>query len=84
MPNLAEHRPRPWRQPGRSPIVCHCEWVTEAEITDALRGPLPAGTLGGLKRRTRVMMGRCQGFGCAGAVARLAPDLVAPGRAAAE
>ena len=45
-------------------IVCHCEWVTRGEIEAACKGPLPAGDLGGLKRRTRAMMGRCQGFYC--------------------
>jgi glycerol-3-phosphate dehydrogenase len=57
-------------------MACHCEWVTEAELEAAMSGPLPAGTLGGLKRRTRVMMGRCQGFGCTGAVCRVAPQLI--------
>lgn len=76
MPNLAEARPRPHQQPRGAGMTCHCEWVTESEVAAALEGPLPAGTLGGLKRRTRAMMGRCQGFGCMGAVARLAPHLV--------
>lgn len=76
MPNLAEMRHRPYRGTARSAMVCHCEWVTEVEITEALKGPAAAGTIGGLKRRTRAMMGRCQGFGCSGAVARLAPHLM--------
>jgi glycerol-3-phosphate dehydrogenase len=75
MPNISEAAPRPWEAPGRSRIVCHCEWVTEAEVSGALDGALPAGTLGGLKRRTRAMMGRCQGFNCAAAVRALAPSL---------
>ncbi|MCA3562404.1 MAG: NAD(P)/FAD-dependent oxidoreductase [Aestuariivirga sp.] len=62
VPNLTEVRPRPYMQGGE--IVCHCEWVTRGEIERALEGPLPAGDLGGLKRRTRAMMGRCQGFNC--------------------
>ena len=76
MPAISEAAPRPYRQPERSPIVCHCEWVTENEVKAALAGPAPAGTLGGLKRRTRIAMGRCQGFGCSGALARLAPHLL--------
>lgn len=60
--NLAEHQIRPYRRGGE--IVCHCEWVTRGEIEAALQGPLPAGDIGGLKRRTRAMMGRCQGFNC--------------------
>lgn len=63
VPNLTEHRPRPYQSGGE--IVCHCEWVTRGEIERALEGPLPAGDLSGLKRRTRAMMGRCQGFNCA-------------------
>ncbi len=62
VPNLTEERPRPYMEGGE--IVCHCEWVTRAEIAAALQGPLPAGDLSGLKRRTRAMMGRCQGFNC--------------------
>jgi glycerol-3-phosphate dehydrogenase len=73
VPNLAEHRPRPWQDAGRSPIICHCEMVTAAEIADACAGALPAGDLGGLKRRTRCMMGRCQGFHCSARVAEILP-----------
>ena len=58
-------------------MVCHCELVTRAEIEAALSGPLPAGDLGGLKRRTRVMMGRCQGFYCSAKVAALAEGRLA-------
>jgi glycerol-3-phosphate dehydrogenase len=62
VPNLAEHAIRPYMRGGE--IICHCEWVTRGEIEAACQGPLPAGDLGGLKRRTRAMMGRCQGFYC--------------------
>ena len=72
VPNLAEHLPRPYQQPGYGEIVCHCELVTRGEIEAALQGPLPAGDLGGLKRRTRGMMGRCQGFYCSARVFELA------------
>ena len=71
VPNLAEARARPYRQGGSGEIVCHCEWVTRGEIEAALEGPLPANSLGGLKRRTRCMMGRCQGFYCVSRVAQL-------------
>lgn len=64
MANLAESLPRPWQRPGRAEIICHCEMVTATEIEAALSGPLPAGTPGGLRRRTRAMNGRCQGFYC--------------------
>lgn len=63
-PNLAEHVVRDWQTPGYGEIVCHCELVTRREIEAALTGPLPAADIGGLKRRTRAGMGRCQGFYC--------------------
>jgi glycerol-3-phosphate dehydrogenase len=69
VPNLAEHTIRPYMKGGE--IVCHCEWVTRGEIEAACAGPLPAGNLGGLKRRTRAMMGRCQGFYCGAEVASI-------------
>jgi glycerol-3-phosphate dehydrogenase len=84
MPNaLVEELPRPWMQPERGPIACHCERVTERQIVEALADPvLPAGTLGGLRRRTRCMMGRCQGFYCTRRIVELAqghlPELASP------
>jgi glycerol-3-phosphate dehydrogenase len=77
VPNLCETRPRRWQQADAGEIVCHCELVTAHEIEDALSGPLPAGDLGGLKRRTRCMMGRCQGFYCAWRVMQLATGRLA-------
>jgi len=77
VPNLAEHLPRPYQQPGYGEIVCHCELVTRSEIEAAFAGPLPASDLGGLKRRTRCMMGRCQGFYCSARVAELAAGRLA-------
>lgn len=71
VPNLAEDCPRPYQQPGRSDVVCHCELVTQDEIETALEGPLRVTTLGGLRRRTRCMMGRCQGFYCSRRVAQI-------------
>ena len=41
-------------------IICRCEMVTEGEILDAIRRPLGARSLDGVKRRTRAGMGRCQ------------------------
>jgi glycerol-3-phosphate dehydrogenase len=71
-PNLAEDRPRAYQQNGRSAIVCHCELVTEREIEAAFEDPLPVATLGGLRRRTRCMMGRCQGFYCTRRISEIA------------
>ena len=39
--------------------------ITEGEILDAVRRPLGARTMDGVKRRTRAGMGRCQGGFCA-------------------
>ena len=74
VPNLAEHRPRAWQGPEGGDIVCHCELVTRGEIRRALEGPLAARDLAGLKRRTRVMLGRCQGFYCSATVAAVTAD----------
>jgi glycerol-3-phosphate dehydrogenase len=77
VPNLAYALPRAAPQEGRSAIVCHCEMVTQAEIEAALTGSLPAATIGGLKRRTRCMMGRCQGFYCTRRVMEIAAGRIA-------
>lgn len=45
-------------------VICRCEQVTEGEILDAIRRPLGATTLDGIKRRTRAGMGRCQAGFC--------------------
>ncbi len=74
MQNLAEHLERDWQRHDHGEIVCHCELVTKREIERALSGPLPAGDLGGLKRRTRACMGRCQGFYCSAELSRLTRD----------
>ncbi len=78
MPYIGEAGLRPYRDaariaadPAYGQIVCHCERVTRGEIRDALASPVPPADLGGLRRRTRAMNGRCQGFYCAAAVSRL-------------
>ncbi|WP_149086599.1 NAD(P)/FAD-dependent oxidoreductase [Pseudomonas prosekii] len=71
LPNLAEHLTRDYQLPGYGEIICHCEMVTLREIENALASVLPPGDLGGLKRRTRACMGRCQGFYCGARVAEL-------------
>lgn len=52
------------KQPEYGNIVCRCEMVTEGEIIDAIRRPLGAKSLDGVKRRTRAGMGRCQSGFC--------------------
>ena len=78
MPNIGERLPRPYMQPhriARDPeygrIVCVCERVTRGELRDALASPVPARDLDGLRRRTRALMGRCQGFYCGAEVASM-------------
>ena len=69
--SLSEYHERDWRRPGNGGVICHCERVTRRDIEQALAGPAPARSFAGLKRRTRVCMGRCQGFYCFAAVAGL-------------
>jgi glycerol-3-phosphate dehydrogenase len=71
MPNVGEFGSRPYqdqdliaRDPDYGRIVCFCERVTRGEIVAALGGPIPPADPDGLRRRTRALMGRCQGFYC--------------------
>lgn len=50
--------------PAYGNIICRCEMITEGEIVDAIRRPLGAKSLDGIKRRTRAGMGRCQAGFC--------------------
>lgn len=45
-------------------IICACNLVTEGEIVDAIRRPLGARTLEGIKRRTGAALGSCKGAYC--------------------
>lgn len=45
-------------------IVCLCQQITEGEIVDAIRRPLGARTVEGIKRRTGATLGSCQGSYC--------------------
>lgn len=78
MPNLGEAYLRPYQDaaridadPAYGQVVCFCERVTAGEIRDALQSPLPPSDLDGLRRRTRAVNGRCQGFYCGAEVAAL-------------
>lgn len=53
------------RESAYGNIICRCEMITEGEILDAVRRPLGAKSLDGVKRRTRAGMGRCQSGFCA-------------------
>ena len=52
------------KEPAYGQIICRCEQVTEGEIRDAIRRPVGARSLDGVKRRTRAGMGRCQSGFC--------------------
>lgn len=85
VPNLTETEPRDWQAPGHGEILCHCEMVTRREVEATFASPVPPGDYGGLRRRTRAGMGRCQGFYCQGRLAeasagRLAHPLSCEGR----
>lgn len=78
MPNIGEVGLRPYQDSDRvaadpeyGRIVCFCERVTAGEIRDAFASPIPPADLDGLRRRTRVMNGRCQGFYCGAATQTL-------------
>jgi glycerol-3-phosphate dehydrogenase len=78
MPYIGQAGTRPYQDAGRiaadpeyGQIVCHCERVTRGEIRDALASTVPPADTDGLRRRTRVLNGRCQGFYCAATVSRL-------------
>ena len=75
MPNIGEAFVRPYqsaerieKNPDYGRIVCHCERVTVGEVNDAVCSDIPATTLDALRRRTRAMQGRCQGFSCQAAI----------------
>jgi glycerol-3-phosphate dehydrogenase len=82
LPNLGEAFPRPYgsaeaiaANPDHGRIVCHCERVTRGELLGALAGPIPPRDLDGLRRRTRALLGRCQGFYCAATVAAILAEV---------
>jgi len=50
--------------PSFAEMICRCEHITKGEILDAIRRPLGARTVKGVKKRARPGMGRCQGGFC--------------------
>lgn len=78
MPPLGEDQVRPYQnasliegQPDYGRIVCHCEKVTRGEILDTFETEIPPPHLDGLRRRTRCLQGRCQGFFCRAEIQQL-------------
>ncbi len=59
-----EHAALIKENPAYGNVICRCEMITEGEIIDAIRRPLGARSLDGVKRRTRAGMGRCQSGFC--------------------
>jgi glycerol-3-phosphate dehydrogenase len=87
MPYIGQAGLRPYQDarriaadPDYGRIVCHCERVTRGEIRDALSSAVPPADADGLRRRTRAMNGRCQGFYCAAAVSAMMAGPAMPGR----
>ncbi len=77
LPNLCETGERDWQAPDHGEIVCHCELVTKREIEAAFDSAVPPGDFGGLRRRTRAGMGRCQGFYCNARLAEMSKGRLA-------
>ena len=46
------------KEPAYGRVICRCETITEGEILDALRGPIPPCSVDGVKRRCNAGMGR--------------------------
>ena len=72
--SIAQEGERDWQKVNNGGVICHCELVTKREIEKALTGPLAAKSLTALKRRTRVTMGRCQGFYCSAALSDITQE----------
>ncbi|MEK7295762.1 MAG: NAD(P)/FAD-dependent oxidoreductase [Actinomycetota bacterium] len=75
MPPLGERQRRP-ADDGEA-CVCLCERVTASEVIGACAAPIGATTLDGLRRRTRALNGKCQGFYCLAEVCALASQTTA-------
>ena len=72
--NLGEAFERPYQRGSSGAIVCHCERTTRDEIVEACTAAPAATTLDGIRRRTRALSGRCQGFYCSAEVCALAAN----------
>lgn len=45
-------------------IICRCEQISKGEVLDAIRRPLGAKSIKGVKKRVRAGFGKCQGGFC--------------------
>jgi glycerol-3-phosphate dehydrogenase len=57
--------------PDYGRIICSCENISRGEVRDAMARSPGVTTLDALKRRTRVLTGRCQGFNCCVPIAEM-------------
>ena len=76
VPDVARLPPEGWSElaaarPAYGRVVCRCRTVTEGQVEDAIRRPLGARSLDGVKRRVEAGMGRCQGGFCSPRVAQI-------------
>ncbi|HIY51814.1 MAG TPA: NAD(P)/FAD-dependent oxidoreductase [Candidatus Olsenella avicola] len=76
VPDVARLGPEEWsalvaQRPAYGRVVCRCRTVTEGQVEDAIRRPLGARSLDGVKRRVEAGMGRCQGGFCSPRVAQV-------------
>ncbi len=76
IPDVARLSPEAWSalaaaRPEYGRVVCRCRTVTEGQVVDAIRRPLGARSLDGVKRRVEAGMGRCQGGFCSPRVAQI-------------
>lgn len=72
--SLAEKQSLIQKNPDYGQIICRCEMITEADIRQSLRQPIPACSVDGVKRRTIAGMGRCQGGFCGPRVVEIIAD----------
>ncbi|MBN1754761.1 NAD(P)/FAD-dependent oxidoreductase [bacterium] len=60
--------------PAYGEVICRCETVTRKEVIEAFDNILGVRSLDGLKRRCRIMAGRCQGGFCTTRIVEILRD----------
>ncbi|MBN2658622.1 MAG: NAD(P)/FAD-dependent oxidoreductase [Spirochaetales bacterium] len=71
---VEERREMVGKNPLYGNIICRCETISEQEIRDVLRGPIPVNSLDGVKRRIRAGAGRCHGGFCTPKIMEIISD----------
>lgn len=66
------------RNPNYGEVICRCETVTKQEVIDALNNPLGAGSIYGIRKRTRATCGRCQGGFCIPKIVEIMSEVLQP------